>query len=85
MTNGIYFYVNTAPDDNGYHYLHRQGCKHMPDKKDALFIGTLYTLNQGLTIARMSFKKVKPCIKCCIRHSATRMPANVQPVHHFPR
>ncbi len=55
----------------------------MPDKNDMVFIGTLYNLNQALSIARINFKTVKPCIKCCIRYSAPIMRETVRPVLHF--
>ncbi|OQP35703.1 MULTISPECIES: hypothetical protein [Pantoea] len=85
MNKGIYYYVTISTDQENYHYLHRKECKRMPDKNDMVFIGTLYNLNQALSIARINFKKVKPCIKCCIRYSAPVIRETVRPVLHFPQ
>ena len=62
MNKGLYYYVTIGTDQENYHFLHRKGCKRMPDKDEIIFIGTLYNLSQALSIARINFKKVKPCI-----------------------
>ena len=80
MNKGLYYYVTIGTDQDNYHFLHRKGCKRMPDKEEVIFIGTLYNLSQALSIARINFKKVKPCIKCCIRYSAPVIHESVQPV-----
>jgi len=85
MNKGLYYYVTIGTDQENYHFLHRKGCKRMPDKEEVIFIGTLYNLSQALSIARINFKKVKPCIKCCIRYSAPMIHESVQPVLHFPQ
>ncbi|QDY41604.1 hypothetical protein [Candidatus Pantoea soli] len=85
MNKGIYFYVTISTDPEGYHLLHRKECKRLPVKEDMVFIGTLYNLNQALSTARINFKKVKPCIKCCIRYSAPIIRETVRPVLHFPQ
>lgn len=85
MNKGLYYYVTISTDQDNYHALHRQGCRRMPDKEDVIFIGTLYNLSQALSIARINFKKVKPCIKCCIRYSAPVIHESVRPVLHFPQ
>ncbi|MBA2814861.1 hypothetical protein [Candidatus Pantoea persica] len=84
MNKGIYYYVNISTDQENYHYLHCKECKRMPNKNDMVFIGTLYNLNQALSIARINFKKVKRFIKCCIRYSAPVIRETVRPVLHFP-
>lgn len=85
MNKGLYYYVTISTDQDNYHFLHRKGCKRLPDKDELIFIGTLYNLSQALSIARINFKKVKPCIKCCIRYSAPVINESVQPVLHFPQ
>lgn len=85
MNKGLYYYVTINTDPANYHFLHRKGCKRMPDKDDVIFIGTLYNLSQALSIARINFKKVKPCIKCCIQYAAPVIHESVQPVLHFPQ
>ncbi len=64
MNKGLYYYVTISTDPDNYHFLHRKGCKRLPGKDELIFIGTLYNLSQALSIARINFKKVKPCIKC---------------------
>lgn len=83
MNKGLYYYVTVGTDQNKYHLLHRKGCTHMPDKEALIFIGTLYNLSQALSSARINFKKVNPCIKCCVRYSAPAIRDCVQPVLHF--
>ncbi|EIB99246.1 MULTISPECIES: hypothetical protein [Pantoea] len=85
MSKGLYYYVTITTDQENYHFLHRQGCRRMPGKEQMIFIGTLYNLSQALSIARINFKKVKPCIKCCIRYAAPVIHESVQPVLHFPQ
>lgn len=85
MSKGTYYYLTVSTDQENYHYLHRKLCKRIPAKEDPIFIGTLYTLNQALSVARINFKKVKPCVKCCIHYSAPVNHEKVRPVHHFPK
>lgn len=60
MNQGLYYYVAIGTDQDDYHFLHRKGCKPMPDKEEVIFIDTLYNLSQALFIARINLRKLSP-------------------------
>lgn len=67
MLEPCYFYLCPDPDDGWI--LHKKGCYVLEFEEEKLFIGSLYTAQQALTVARIRCSPVVYCSDCLINKS----------------
>lgn len=58
-----------APQTNGYHSLHRDGCPFMPDENKRIDLGRLFTGRNVIAEGQKYFEKVNVCRFCLQDHS----------------
>ena len=58
------YYVNARAQSNGDHEVHRRGCRHMPDQRNAKYLGIFDSCGPAMVVARESFHQVNGCYFC---------------------
>ncbi len=59
------YYVNKNANDNGYHEIHQEGCKWMPNDENAVYLGKFNNCHEAYNEALKLFSKVDGCYYCC--------------------
>ncbi|WP_350262751.1 hypothetical protein AAF463_24050 (plasmid) [Pantoea sp. BJ2] len=62
MLDATYYYV--CPWANGGGMLHAKGCPVLDEKRERIFIGTLYTHLQAMAVAKLYLKDTTRCPFC---------------------
>lgn len=84
MGKPIYYYV--IPVDSEFWELHHKGCPVLNNSESKIFLGTLYSRGQAMTVARVrtGVSKVRFCKIClCDDNGPRRINAFLTPVKHF--
>lgn len=59
------YYVNTQPQSNGDHEVHKSTCLHLPDASHRRYLGNFATDQEALQEARKYYLKADGCFYCC--------------------
>ena len=59
------YYVNTQPQYNGDHEVHKSTCMHLPDVGHRLYLGNFASDWDALLEARKRYLKADGCFYCC--------------------
>lgn len=86
MKVSIYYYA--SPSEHGYWEIHQKGCPKLSEGNFKIFLGSLYTSGQAITVARVRTgeQNVRECPYCLGRNGASRRYIGViKPVTHTQR
>ncbi|PPC71660.1 hypothetical protein C1Y42_10495 [Pantoea sp. ICBG 985] len=86
MLEPHYFYLCHDPDAGWV--LHKKGCYVLEFEEEKRFIGSLYTVHQALTVARIHHPQIACCRDCLLdKGRSKRTPVNKEnnliPSRHF--
>jgi len=59
------YYVNKNAQDNGDHEVHEQGCSHMPDMENRIYLGEFSSCQGAVRKAKEYYAKADGCAYCC--------------------
>ena len=58
------YYVNSNPQDNGDHEVHRSDCSFLPDRENLVYLGDFLSCSDAVRKAREHFNQVNGCYYC---------------------
>lgn len=58
------YFVSTHPAEDGFHEVHKAGCKHQPPLERRRNLGDHFDCKNALEAAKQFFPQVKGCSEC---------------------
>lgn len=58
------YYVNTTPQANGDHEVHKEGCSRMPEAGNRIYLGDFGGCRTAIIAARAFFQQSNGCYDC---------------------
>ncbi len=58
------YYVNTNPQANGDHEVHKDGCSRMPEPANRLYLGDFSNCRDAVQAAKKHYAKSDGCYYC---------------------
>lgn len=58
------YYVNKNAQANGDHEVHRDGCSHMPNPENRVYLGEFATCAPAVKAAKQTYPKSNCCFHC---------------------
>ena len=58
------YFVNKNAQENGDHEVHKEGCLHMPERKNRIELGDFYNCLDAVKTAKEFYSKSDGCYYC---------------------
>ncbi len=58
------YYVNTNPQSNGDHEVHREGCSYLPNPENRLYLGEFSSCHGAVYEAKKTYSTANGCYYC---------------------
>ncbi len=59
------YYINTNPQSNGDHEVHKEGCLWMPNTENRKYLGLFNSCKEAVKEAKKTYPTADGCYHCC--------------------
>ena len=59
------YYVNTIPQPNRDHEVHKEGCYHLPALSNRKYLGSFSNCADVVRVAKITYPTADGCYHCC--------------------